>query len=174
MKKQLIISLVIVIVVAGGAFFGGMTFQKGKDSLKGLSGDTLTKKMESLGMSGFGNGSGNRDISGMGTPPSGDFPGGTNASRRLGNGGGFTNGQIVSLDSQSVTIKQQDGSTKVVYFSSSTAITKSTTRASSDLTVGTEVSATGTSNTDGSVTAQTIRINPVTPNTNSNTNTSTQ
>lgn len=161
MKKQYLITIVIAIVVAAGAFFGGMSYQKSKDSLSGLSGQNLIKKMQSLGMSGNGFGAEN------GTPNvnGGNFPGGANG-RRFG-GGGMVNGQIVSMDSQSITVKQQDGSTITVYYSSSTTISKTTTGSSSDLTVGTEVSANGTSNSDSSVTASTIRINPAIQNTNS-------
>jgi hypothetical protein len=153
MKKQLLITIILVLVVGAGAFFGGMKFQKGKDSLAGLSGQELTKKMQSLGMSGnvFGAGR-NININGA---PSGDFPGG----RQFG-GGGAVNGEIVSMDSQSITVKDQSGNTKTVYYSTSTTISKTTTGSSSDLSVGTQVSANGTSNSDGSVTAQTIRISP--------------
>ena len=160
MKKQLLITIIMILVVGAGAFFGGMTFQKSKDSLSGLTGDELTKKMQTLGMSGTGfGGSRNMNVNGMppniNGVPSGDFPG-----RRQFGGGGAVNGEIVSMDSQSITVKEQSGNTKTIYYSSSTTVSKNTTGSSSDLAVGTEVSANGTSNTDGSVTAQTIIISP--------------
>jgi len=161
MKKRYLITLVIVIVVAVGGFFGGMSYQKSKDSLSGLSGQDLITKMQSLGMSGNGFG-GNRvtDVNGGNFT----FPGDANGQRF--GGGGMVNGEIVSMDSQSVTVKQQDGSTKTVYYSSSTTISKTTTGSSSDLAVGTEVSTNGTANSDGSVTAQSIRINTAEQNVN--------
>ncbi len=162
MKKQYLITIIVAIVVAAGGFTGGLFYQKSKDSLAGLSGQNLMTKMQSLGMSGNGFGGEN------GTPNTNggnfSFSGGANG-RRFG-GGGMVNGQIVSLDSQSITVKQQDGSTKTVYYSSSTAISKNTVGSTSDLTVGTEVSTNGTANSDSSVTASDIRINPVGLNTN--------
>jgi len=73
MKKQYLITLVIAIIVGAGAFFGGMTFQKKQDSLSGLSGQELTTKMQSLGLTGNGFGGG-RNING-----NGGFPGGAMA-----------------------------------------------------------------------------------------------
>ncbi|MFH1207771.1 MAG: hypothetical protein V1668_04160 [Patescibacteria group bacterium] len=158
MKKQLLVTLVIAIIVTAGAFFGGMTFQKSRDSLSGLTGQELTAKMNSLGLSSGGFGGG-LVVNGMGTSPNGNFPGGTSGSRQFG-GGGMISGEIVSMDSQSITVKQQDNSTKVVYYSSSTAITKSATATAGDLTVGVTVRATGTANTDNSITAQILQVNP--------------
>jgi hypothetical protein len=151
MKKQYLVTLAIIIAVAAGAFFGGLAYQKSNDSLKGLSGQDLTKKMQSLGLSenGFAVGA---NVNGSRT-----FPGGS-GNRQF--GGGMVNGDIVSMDSQSITVKQQDGSTKTVYYSSSTTVSKSTTGSASDLTVGATVRANGTSNTDNSVTATTIQLNP--------------
>lgn len=157
MKKQYLITLITVIVIGAGAFFGGMMFQKSQDSIKGLTGTALTKKLESLGST-AGTRTFDGNINGANFP--GGFPGGdTNASGRRA-GGGFVNGQIISMDNQSITIKQQDNSTKTVYYSSTTKIDKTVTGASSDLTVGTDVTTSGTSNTDGSVTATTIQIRP--------------
>jgi hypothetical protein len=162
MKKQYLITAIVAILVGAGGFFGGMTFQKKQDSLSGLSGTELIEKMKSLGgaQTGF---AGNRDTTNgtMGAPdgnfPGGDFPGGsTNGNRGM--GGGFINGEVISVDGQSVTIKQQDGNTKTVYFSSSTTISKTVTGTATDLVVGTDVSANGTSNSDGSVTATNIQI----------------
>lgn len=152
MKKQYLSMLIVVVIIGAGAFYGGLTWQKGKDSLKGLTGQALTTKMQSLGLSGNGFGSG-PNVNGTRTFTSGM------GGRQFG-GGGFVNGSIVSADSQSITVKQADGSTKTVYYSSSTAIEKTTTAPASDMTVGTTVRANGTANTDSSVTAQSIQLNP--------------
>jgi hypothetical protein len=58
----------------------------------------------------------------------------------------------------------QDGSSKIVYFSDSTMIGKSTQGAASDLNTGEQVMANGTSNPDGSITAQNIQIRPAQQN----------
>jgi len=167
MKKQYLVTVIVAVVVAAGGFFGGMTFQKSSDSLKGLSGQALTTKMQSLGLGSTDTVRGGAFSTNGNFPTNGTFPGGTNGARRFG-GGGLNAGQIVSMDSTSITIKLTDGSTKVIYYSGTTAITKTATGTASDLAVGTEISATGTSNSDGSITAQDIRINPNIPNPNTN------
>lgn len=72
-------------------------------------------------------------------------------------------GEILSTDDKSVTVKLTDGSSKIVLLSDSTQINEATTAAKTDLKVGTKVAAFGTQNSDGSVTAQSIQINPQTP-----------
>ena len=59
----------------------------------------------------------------------------------------------MSKDAQSVTVKLSDGSTKIVFYSASTTVSKSATGTAADLTAGTGVIVTGTTNPDGSVTA---------------------
>ncbi len=77
-----------------------------------------------------------------------------------GAGTGATVGKVVSADSNSITVQLADGSSKIVNFSGSTKIVKTSTASSSDLTTGTRVAIFGTTNSDGSVTAQNIQINP--------------
>ncbi len=67
-------------------------------------------------------------------------------------------GQIISADNNSITVKMQDGSTKIVILGSSTQIGKSTTGQASDLVKDENVIVFGTTNSDGSVTAQNIQI----------------
>ncbi|QQG47344.1 MAG: hypothetical protein HY044_04445 [Candidatus Woesebacteria bacterium] len=69
-------------------------------------------------------------------------------------------GQILSMDDKSITVKMQDGSSKIVILTDSTTITQSTTAAKSDLSNGKEVLVLGTTNSDGSVTATNVSINP--------------
>lgn len=92
----------------------------------------------------------------------GNNPQGRNGMR-FGNGNGqAVRGQIISSDDKSITIKMQDGSTKIVILGSSTMIGKSTTGSITDLTKDENVIVFGTSNSDGSVTAQNIQIGNVT------------
>jgi len=69
-------------------------------------------------------------------------------------------GQILSADSASITVKLADGSSKIVLISDKTTINKTSPAAMTDLKVGENVAAFGTANSDGSVTAQTISLNP--------------
>jgi hypothetical protein len=70
------------------------------------------------------------------------------------------NGEIINTDDKSITVKMQDGSSKIVLFSDQTQINQATTAAKSDLKTGQIVAVFGTSNSDGSVTAQSIQLNP--------------
>lgn len=70
-------------------------------------------------------------------------------------------GTILSVDNNSITVKLTDGSSKIVLLTGSTSIDKATQGAVSDLTVGLRVAAFGATNTDGSITATNVQINPV-------------
>lgn len=83
-------------------------------------------------------------------------------------GASFTNGEIISKDDKSITVKlngatPQDGQgSKIIFLDSNTKILKSTDGSLSDLSMGTQVSVTGAANTDGSLNAQSIQIRPKT------------
>ncbi len=137
-KKLLLCIIPLVIIVGGGSFYGGMQYQK----------KLMAKNLPS-GVGNFG---------GM-TPPSGssrEQNGGTPGNGR----GSAVDGEIISKDDKSVTIKTSDGSTKTVYFSDSTTVSKNEQGSASDLAVGTKVMASGSSNSDGSVSAERIQIQP--------------
>jgi hypothetical protein len=74
--------------------------------------------------------------------------------------GGFAAGEILSKDATSLTIKMPDGSTKIIVISQSVQVSKMAPGSLDDLTVGTNVLVTGTPNSDGSLTGQTIQIRP--------------
>jgi len=84
---------------------------------------------------------------------------GTGQGRNGTNGGSFT-GEIISKDDRSIVIKMPDGGSKIIFYSESTKVTKFTDGNSDDLTVGKTVSASGTSNQDGSMTAQSVQLRP--------------
>lgn len=75
-------------------------------------------------------------------------------------GSGFVGGQVVSKDSGSLTIKLQNGNSVIVLFGTSTPVSKSVSGVVGDIAVGSDVIITGTTNSDGSETAQSIQIRP--------------
>ncbi len=150
MKKQtLVIGVVLALVLLGGSFYGGMQYG---------ARNTAAKSQSTAGGRNFGGaiGAGQRGAAGQGMQ-SGSQRSGANT------GGGFTVGQIVSKDDTSVTVKTNDGGSKIIFFSSSTSIDKSVSGASSDLSVGQQITANGKINPDGSVVAQNIQIRPTQP-----------
>ncbi|MBI4097253.1 MAG: hypothetical protein HY428_02445 [Candidatus Levybacteria bacterium] len=68
------------------------------------------------------------------------------------------NGEIISQDDKSITVKMQNGSSKIVILSDQTIINKASEGSKSDLKTGEKVAAFGTENSDGSITAQNISI----------------
>ncbi len=152
MNKLITIVIAVAVVVGGGAFYGGMKYAQSKapqgrlsqtdfQNLQNLSPEERQQRIQQLGAN-----------AGAG------FRGGAVGSQR--GGGGLTSGEIISKDEKSVTVKLQDGGSKIIFLSDSTQITKSATGALSDLEVGKNISVNGTANSDGSVTAQTIQLRP--------------
>jgi hypothetical protein len=75
--------------------------------------------------------------------------------------GGAINGSILSMDSNSITVKLNDGSTKIVVLSGSTTYSNTTSALVTDLKTGINVAVFGTPNSDGSVTATIVQLNPM-------------
>ena len=130
-NSNLVLMVLIALIVGGAAFFGGMKYQQGK------------RQVFTNGQ--FDNMTGAR--------------GGNSNVRRM--GGGQVIGEILSQDDKSITVKLADGSSKIVLFSATTNINKASEGTKADLTTGSKVAVFGTTNTDGSVTAQNIQINPI-------------
>ena len=148
MKKQsIIVSCVVVLLLLGGAFYGGMRYDRvkiplpsgGFASMANLSQEERQTRMQQFGV----------NVNG--------------AARQRGaqaGGGGFTNGEIIAKDDQSVTLKLVDGGSKIIFFSGETKVTKSVDGTMEDVKMGANVMAIGSANQDGSITAQTIQIRP--------------
>lgn len=135
MQKHWIITIVLVVIVGAGAFFGGMQYQKMQRPSFGQGGNFFAQR---------GSGS-------------------AGGARRFGNGqlgGNAVRGEIISSDANSITVKLQDGSSKIVLLGSSTSITESTNAGKDALQTGKQVMVFGNQNSDGSVTAQFIQLNP--------------
>ena len=96
------------------------------------------------------NGLGNFNRGAMGT-----------STRNRANFGGAVSGQILSIDTNSLTISSQGGGSRIVFLGASTTISKMSAGSINDLTVGSNVSVNGTNNTDNSINAQMIQIRPV-------------
>jgi len=136
MSKQLPIILLIAIVFAGAGFFGGTKYQQGKRS-------SVIRQV--------GNG---QLINGQGARGNVQFQGNRNGFRPV-------NGEIIAADEKSITVKMPDGSSKIVILSEKTEINKASSGGKEDLKTGEKVMVIGTENSDGSVTAQNIQLNPV-------------
>ena len=136
-SNNMIMMIIVAVVIAAVGFFGGMQYEKGKAS-------TIT------------NAAGGQFAGGPGGP--GRQGGGRFGGR--GGGAGAIVGQIVSADSNSITVKLSNGSSKIVNISGNTKISKSDTATMSDLTTGAQVAAFGTPNSDGSITATAVQLNP--------------
>lgn len=95
------------------------------------------------------------------TTRTGRFAGAYGSSTRSfagGASGGLVAGQIVSFGNDSMTIQLANGNSEVVIYSSSTPVTEPTTVSPNVLQVGANVMVGGTTNSDGSVTAETIQV----------------
>jgi len=132
MKNKITI-IVIALILIGASFYGGVVYGKNTVSARGQ----------------FTNS---------------QFTGNVNGARGTGmrgnTNGGFTSGEIISKDAMGVTIKTQDGSTKIVLIATSTQVMKSSAGSLGDLTTGINVTITGIANSDGSITAQNVQIRP--------------
>ncbi len=84
---------------------------------------------------------------------------GRTGTRRTGSGQPVS-GEILNMDDSSITVKLIDGSSRIVLLSDKTIFNKTSTVDKSELKVGTKVGVFGTTNTDGSITAQNVQLNP--------------
>lgn len=133
--NSIVITAILVLIVGALSFFGGMKYQQTK---------------------------------GRGANLIGQFTEGGNRQSGARFGGGAVNGanrpvlgQIINLDDKSITVKMIDGSSKIVLIPDTAVISKTDTGAKTDLKTGINVGVFGTTNSDGSVTAQNIQLNPL-------------
>ena len=134
MNNKIITGVIAVILVGSGSFYAGMKYDQGKTGAT-LGGNGQTRNQQFGGMGGGG-------------------------GRGVRANGGFSSGEILSKDDKSITLKLRDGGSKIIFLSTSTQIMKATEGALKDLNVGEEVTATGSTNADGSITAQSVQVRP--------------
>ncbi len=87
----------------------------------------------------------------------------TGGMRGGANGGGFLSGTVAAKDSGSITLNTRDGSSHVVLINPATSVSKSVSGALSDVAVGSTIIVSGTTNSDGSVSASLIQLRPAAP-----------
>lgn len=134
MQKTLPI-IIVAVIVCVGAFFGGMQYGQSKNSLPKNFAQNIQNGQQM---------------------PQGNL--GTNGK---GNGMNFLNGEVIAKDEQSLTIKTQDGSSKIVFFSDSTQISKITEGTMNDIEIGKQITINGKENSDGSYTASTVQTRQI-------------
>ncbi|MFA6306354.1 MAG: hypothetical protein WCV70_00855 [Patescibacteria group bacterium] len=141
MQNKMLIGFIIAVVVVGaGSFYGGMQYGKNQTSAQNNA-----ARQQRFGQ-------------GAGPAQGGQF----NRQGRVA-GGGFVNGDIIAKDDKSVTVKSADGGSKIVFLSGATQIMKSVDGSLVDLEMGENVMITGSANSDGSLTAQSIQLRPAAP-----------
>jgi len=152
MNTKIIAIIVGIVIIGAGSFYGGMVYGQGKSpaTAQGVQGANafanLSPEERQARFQQFG---------------AGTSAAGPRGART--NGGGFTAGEIAAKDDKSLTIKLPDGSSKIIFFSDSTKVTKTIDGSSADISVGMQVTIAGTANADGSTTALSVQIRPALP-----------
>ncbi len=139
MAKKIIPIIIILVIIGAGAFYGGMKYGQSKSPLSKFSSQNfqnLSQEQRQQLLQG-----------------------------RTGGGAGanFLSGEVIAKDEQSLTLKMQDGGSKIIFFSDSTKISKTTEGSINDVELGKTLSVGGKQNSDGSFTAETIQLSPLTP-----------
>jgi hypothetical protein len=132
-NKGIVLMITVALITAGLGFYGGVQYQKSR-KITGNKTGIQANLPNGSGKAAAGNGNMNR------------------------NGNQPVSGEITSIDNGTITVKTQDGGSKIVVLSSSTKINIATEGSTSDLKKGDTVMVIGTTGTDGTVTATTVSI----------------
>jgi len=138
--KTVVWALLAAVLAGALGFYGGVTYQKAQTpSFAGRTGG------------GFGGANAGGGSGGSG----GGF--GRGGAGRL--GGNIATGTVISQDSSSITVKSANGSTKTVFVSSQTQVSKQQQLTPADIKVGDEVAAFGQT-ANGGIDARMVQIVP--------------
>jgi hypothetical protein len=131
-NNHLLYYFLVAVIVGGAAFYGGMVY--------GKSSQSLTAGGAQAGLSAS-----------------------QQSSRRAGAGigaGSGVSGSVIAKDDKSITVQLRNGNSQFVFFSPNTTVMKLAQGTTADLQNGLNVTASGTTNSDGSVSATMIQIRP--------------
>jgi hypothetical protein len=130
-NNTMIITILLVVVGISAGFFGGMKYS-----------DYQRAQMRN---------NGNRQFQGG---ANGQIPGRTQG------GGRPITGEIISKDDKSITVKTEGQGSKIIMLSNTTTYSKTAEVTLEDIAIGDKVGVFGTENSDKSMTAQNIQLNP--------------
>ena len=145
--KKLLPIIIAIIIVGGGIFYGGMKYGEVKSPLGQFSGQNFQNLSEEERQQLF----------------QGNMAGSAQRGITRGAEAGFLTGEIINKDEQSLTLKIPDGGSKIIFFSDSTQISKTTEGSINDVEIGKQITVNGDQNSDGSYTAKTIQLSSIYP-----------
>lgn len=143
-----IVTIVCAAIAGAGGFWGGTIYQKSQ--ITTMMGNQMGGRGEGVSQLGRNGMNGNTSKTTNNNVPA-----------MNGRGGGAISGEVTAKDDKSLTVKMTDGSSKIVIISDSTTYHLSAESDLNKIDVGTKVATFGTSNADGTLTANSIEINPV-------------
>ncbi|MCX6725793.1 MAG: hypothetical protein NT052_00545 [Candidatus Shapirobacteria bacterium] len=134
MKNSLVKTIVIAIIVGVLGFYGGIQYQKRQKT-------SFTAGIGRTARQGSSNSNTQQAITRQGN----------NTNRPV-------SGEITNIDNNTITIKSQDGSSKIIVYSGSTTVNKTSEGSKEDLKIGEQTMIIGTEGSDGTMTAKSISI----------------
>lgn len=132
--KSVVWALLAAVLAGALGFYGGVTYQKAQ---------TPSFGSRAGGFGGFGGAGGT----------------GANGNRAGRFGGNVTTGTVIAQDSSSITVKTADGSSKTVFLSTQTEVSKQQVLTPADIKVGDQVAAFGQT-ASGGIDARMVQIVP--------------
>ncbi len=135
-NKKVAILSVIALIAIGGSFYGGMKYGEASKVAPSELGETERFLNRENGFQDMQQG-GNRE--------------------------NMFSGEVISKDSNSIVIKLSDGSSRIVFFSNNTQVSKTEIGSINDIEIGFQIAVNGQKNDDGSYMATTIQTSPLIP-----------